>query len=120
MTEGILFETGHKPYSPCCPRTEHLVIIVGSIYYHHGFRLKNQRFGDCGFVSFAISDQRPAWEVFPVVELKTYIHHSFGAPELRPFLQGETQVNDHDVQTNQRVLELELPLPLSTPLSALD
>jgi hypothetical protein len=69
MVNGIILETSHKLHAPRRPSTEHPAIIVGSIHYHHSFRLKNQRFGHRGFMDFAIGDQRPAGKVFPAVQL---------------------------------------------------
>ena len=94
------------------------VVGVPSIHHHDCPRRDPQRPRHADVMPLPLGDHHQAGQVAVVVEQAMQLDRALGAPELGPVEERRAQVDHRRVQTDQLVLEPELPPALRQGLAA--
>ena len=102
---GDEIDVGLRPFG------EQPVVVVTPVIDDDGVGCEVHLMGRLDVRHLAVGDDAEARQVAIVVEHQMQLDRAFGAPELRPVIHGEAQIDHGRIDADQLVLETELLLP---------
>ena len=117
LVHGVALQAGDEEHLLGRQLPKPRVINVPAGHDDDGARVKAQGAGHSDVMPLALGDDDHAGQVAVVIQQAMQLDRPLGAPELGPVEERRAQIDHRGIQTDQLVLEPELPAPVALGLA---